>query len=61
MDLSFISNELCKLDEEFPPNELWVEYYNEYYKDHIVKDLRDLITITNNKKKNRYYFIMRGV
>jgi len=51
LDLSFISNELCKLDEEFPPNELWVEYYNEYYKDHIVKDLRDLITITNNKKK----------
>ena len=51
LDLSIISNELCKLDKEFPPNELWVEYYNEYYKDHIVHDLRDLITITNSKKK----------
>ena len=44
LDLSIVSNELCKIDLLFPPNGLWVEYYN-------VKDLRDLITITNKKKK----------
>lgn len=44
LDLSIVSNELCKIDSSFPPNGLWVEYYN-------VKDLRDIITITNNKKK----------
>ena len=44
LDLSIVSNELCKIDVLFPPNGLWVEYYN-------VKDLRDLITITNKKKK----------
>jgi len=44
LDLSIVSNELCKLDVLFPPNGLWVEYYN-------VKDLRDIITITSKKKK----------
>ena len=44
LDLSIVSNELCKIDVLFPPNGLWVEYYN-------VKDLRDMITITNKKKK----------
>jgi hypothetical protein len=45
LDLSIVSNELCKIDVLFPPNGLWVEYYN-------VKDLRDIITITNKKKKS---------
>ena len=36
--------ELCKIDILFPPNELWVEYYG-------VKDVRDIITLTNKKKK----------
>ena len=44
LDLSIVSNELCKIDALFPPNGLWVEYYN-------VKDLRDIITITHKKKK----------
>jgi superfamily II DNA or RNA helicase len=44
LDLSVVSNELCKIDALFPPNGLWVEYYN-------VKDLRDIITIINKKKK----------
>lgn len=44
LNLSIVSNELVKIDALFPPNGLWVEYYN-------VKDLRDLITITNKKKK----------
>ena len=44
LELSIVSKELCKIDALFPPNGLWVEYYN-------VKDLRDIITITNKKKK----------
>jgi superfamily II DNA or RNA helicase len=44
LDLSIVTNELVKIDALFPPNGLWVEYYN-------VKDLRDIITITNKKKK----------
>ncbi len=44
LDLSIVSNELCKIDRTFPPNGLWVEYYN-------VNELRDIITITNKKKK----------
>ena len=43
--LSIVSNELCKIDALFPPNGLWVEYYN-------VNKLQDIITITNNKKKS---------
>ena len=45
LDLSIISNELCKIDALFPPNGLWVEYYK-------VNDLQDIITIINKKKKN---------
>ena len=44
LDLSIVCKKLCELDNNFPPNGLWVEYYN-------VKDLRDIITITNKKKK----------
>jgi hypothetical protein len=44
IELSSITNELCKIDELFPPLGLWVEYYN-------VMDLRNIITITNKKKK----------
>lgn len=44
LDLSIVTNKLCEKDPLFPPNELWVEYYN-------VKDLRDIIIITNKKKK----------
>lgn len=44
LDLLVVSNELCKIDALFPPNGLWVEYYN-------VRELRDIITITNKKKR----------
>ena len=44
LDLSIVSNELCKIDALFPPNGLWVEYYK-------VNDLQDIITIINKKKK----------
>jgi superfamily II DNA or RNA helicase len=43
LDLSFVSNQLCKIDTLFPPDGLWVEYYH-------VKDLRDIITISIIKK-----------
>lgn len=44
LDLSIVCKELCELDNNFPPNGLWVEYYN-------VKDLRNIIIIVNQKKK----------
>jgi superfamily II DNA or RNA helicase len=44
LELSLVSGELCKIDVLFPPVGLWVEYYN-------VKDLRDIITIVNKKKR----------
>lgn len=44
LDLSIVSSELCKIDNLFPPNELWCEYYN-------VNDLRDIIIIRTIKKK----------
>ena len=44
LDLSIISNELVKIDRLFPPNGLWVEYYN-------VKGLQDIIIITNQRRK----------
>ena len=43
LEISIICNELCKIDVLFPPNGLWVEYYN-------VKDLCDIITVKNTKK-----------
>ena len=44
IDLSFVNNELCKIDPLFPPNKLWIEYYN-------VKDLQEIIKIIIIKKK----------
>jgi len=44
MNLAFICDELCKLDDKFPPNGLWVDYYN-------VSQLREVIIITTTKKK----------
>lgn len=43
LNLSIVCYELCKIDKQFPPNGVWVEYYN-------IKDLRDIITITHKKK-----------
>ncbi len=44
LNLSTVVNKLCKLDILFPPDGLWVEYYN-------VKDLKDIIDIINKKSK----------
>ena len=42
-NLFIINTELCKLDKNFPPNGLWVEYYN-------INSLQDIIIISKKKK-----------
>jgi len=44
LNLADICSELCKIDPLFPPNGLWVEYYD-------VKDLQNIIIIANKKKR----------
>ena len=44
LNLSIISNELCKIDILFPPNSLWIEYYN-------VNNLQDIIAIRDDDNK----------
>lgn len=44
LNLSLVVAELCKINEMFPPNGLWVEYYD-------VKGLGEIIKIDGNKKK----------
>jgi hypothetical protein len=46
LNISIVCSGLCKLDPLFPPDGLWVEYYN-------VKDLRDIITIAISVKKKK--------
>jgi len=45
LDLAIVCFKLCEKDPLFPPNGLWVDYYN-------LKDLRDLIIINYKKKKS---------
>ena len=42
-DLTKIVNNLCNLDEQFPPIGLWIDYYN-------VQNLSDIIILKNKKK-----------
>ena len=44
LDLSTVSKMMTELDVLFPPNGLWVEYYN-------VIELKDIIVIENKKKR----------
>jgi predicted helicase len=44
LDLAIINKKLCKLDCNFPPYGLWVEYYK-------VKELGDIIKISNKQRK----------
>ena len=44
LNLSFVCQELCKLDNNFPPNGLWIEYYK-------VKELNEIIEISSVAKK----------
>lgn len=39
-----ICKKLCKLDNKFPPCDLWIEYYK-------INKLSDIIIIKNNRKK----------
>lgn len=45
LNLSKICKELCKLDNNFPPHDLWNDYYN-------IKDLQEIICLKAKKKKN---------
>lgn len=44
MVLSVIVTKLCDMDPMFPPDDLWVDYYN-------VNDLQDIISFTSVKRK----------
>jgi superfamily II DNA or RNA helicase len=44
LDFAAIINKLCELDEQFPPNDLWSDYYN-------VKDLFKILTTGDEKQK----------
>ncbi len=50
LDLSIVCSEICKKDQLFPPNGLWIEYYN-------VKDLNSIIIINPSKKKKSIFDI----
>jgi len=45
LELSSICTKLCKIDQMFPPNGLWTDYYN-------VTELQDIIITSPHKKKN---------
>jgi predicted helicase len=45
LELSSICTELCKIDQMFPPNGLWTDYYN-------VTELQDIIIASPHKKKS---------
>ena len=44
LELSVIVSKLCKFDKLFPPNDLWIEYYD-------ITNLEDIIYINHKKKK----------
>ena len=44
LEFSTIVNKLCELDSLFPPNDLWLEYYD-------MKSLKNILTIDTKKKK----------
>ena len=50
MTLSIIVKKLCDVDPLFPPDGLWVDYYN-------VKDIREIIYISVSNKKKTTLFI----
>jgi len=45
LNLALVCQELCKLDNNFPPNGLWIEYYK-------VHELSDIIKISFSCKKS---------
>ena len=47
LNLSIVSNKLCKIDSLFPPYDLWVEYYKE------IKVLADIIKLPTKINLNK--------
>lgn len=45
LDLLCLCNEICKIDNLFPPSDLWIDYYN-------IKKLEEIIIFPKNKKYN---------
>jgi len=50
LDITALCSELCKLDDKFPPNGLWKEYYK-------IKELREVIAAAEPKKRKTSAFI----
>jgi hypothetical protein len=48
LNLDFVCNELCKLDNNFPPNDLWLDYYK-------INELKNIISINQRKNKQIIY------
>ena len=48
LNLEYICKELCKLDNKFPPKDLWIEYYFI----HNITSLNDIIMIPKIRKNN---------
>lgn len=51
LNLSFVCDELCKIDASFPPNDLWIEYYG-------VNNLQDIIIANDRNNKKKLSFIV---
>lgn len=47
LNLAYVCSELCKIDEKFPPNGMWIDYYR-------VFDLRCLIEIDDDEDEDEY-------
>jgi superfamily II DNA or RNA helicase len=43
IDLALIKKNLCEIDNNYPPSDIWLDYYN-------IKSLSDIIILINNKK-----------
>ena len=48
-DYAYVCEQLCKIDEMFPPNEMWIDYYQ-------IKNLSILFNIKPKKKKKLILF-----
>ncbi len=47
LNLEYICNKLCDTDSNFPPKNLWIEYYD--------KDLKEIITVSKKKEMRIIY------
>jgi len=47
LNLLLLTNDLCKIDKQFPPYDLWCEYYN-------IKNFDEIIIISTKKKISKF-------